>query len=306
MKVRTLLALLFPFTLFAQSPYVQGGSVNASPDTIYSVTGSWAEGGPIYTYTFAQPLVSPCTLLVSVRQPGQVVSDTQGNSFIQLSTGYTQLWYSKTCSSGPDTIKVTCPSLCWSQFTASEYAGSWVLDQQSPEVYGVNSATGWTASIMPTQSGELIIGIGSNSTTNTPQITAGTGWTLRANADEFIEDMVQATAAPVASAVTYSVPSFWSQITYSFMPTGMQTSGQTSGHSAILTWEASSALGAMYNVYRGTAPNCSYVLLAGGVVPLTYTDSTIIPGNSYCYKVTAVLNGWESDSSILCVALIVQ
>jgi hypothetical protein len=215
-KLFFVLALLVS-PLFAQNPYVQGGSVNASPDTIYNVTGSWSEGGPTYTYHFPQALVAPCTIIVSIKNSGQTVSDSQGNGFVQLGSADSFLWYSTSCSSGADTVTVTCSGLCWSQFTVSDYSGVWVPDQQSSLAAGTGTI-GTSPAIAPTKNGELIIGAGFNTTTNTPQITAGSGWTLRANAGEFLEDFVQTTAASVASTVTYSASVSWYQDVFSFSP----------------------------------------------------------------------------------------
>ena len=210
--------LLFLFALPAQAQYVQGGAVNAAPDTI---GGDWTAKAS-YSFTFAKPLTSPCTIMVSIRYPGQVISDSQGNTFANATnnTGrYDELWYSTACFSGPDTVTVTCPSACWSEFTVSEYAGVWLPDQVSPEVVNVVGTDGWTAPINATP-GELIIGIGNNHTTDVPQITGANGFTVRANANQFIADMLQTTAAPIYSEVTYSTPVNWCQRTISFKPGG--------------------------------------------------------------------------------------
>lgn len=222
MKLATLLAfLLFALPAQAQtaSPYVQGGSVNAAPDTI---GGNWTAKAS-YSFAFPKPLTAPCTVMVSVRGPEQSVSDSQGNSFT-LATGNPgrsdRLFYSTTCASAADTVTVSCPSACWAQFTVSHYSGVWVPDQLSPEVLNVTGTDGYTAPVTPTQDGELIVVIGNNHTTNSPGITGANGFTVRANANQFIGDMLQAKAAPIYGEVTYATPVLWCQRTISYKPGG--------------------------------------------------------------------------------------
>jgi len=73
-------------------------------------------------------------------------------------------------------------------------------------------------------------------------------------------------------------------------------SAQTT-HKAVLTWvDALNPTGTTYTIYRATGL-CSgspiFSKLATGVVGLTYTDSTVTPGN-YCYSVSATAGGVES------------
>lgn len=71
-------------------------------------------------------------------------------------------------------------------------------------------------------------------------------------------------------------------------------------HSVKLTWvDTLNPTGTTYSVYR--APGlCSgtpvFAKLASGVTVLTYTDSTVTPGN-YCFQVTATSGGVESAAS---------
>ena len=76
-------------------------------------------------------------------------------------------------------------------------------------------------------------------------------------------------------------------------------SAQTT-HKAILTWtDTLNPTGTTYSVYR--APGlCSgtpvFAKLATGLTAMTYTDSTVTPGN-FCFAVTATSNGVESAQS---------
>lgn len=77
----------------------------------------------------------------------------------------------------------------------------------------------------------------------------------------------------------------------------------------LLSWTASTTPGVTgYNVYRFTNPTtqCSGGSVAGftllnstPVATTTYTDSTIVASNSYCYGVTAVSPGGQSLPSNL-------
>lgn len=76
-----------------------------------------------------------------------------------------------------------------------------------------------------------------------------------------------------------------------------------------ITWQASSSAAGnptlTYNVYR--APNCAGQFLklnALGLSVTSYVDAAVAPGATYCYRVTAVLNGVESAPSNPAVAVI--
>jgi hypothetical protein len=75
-------------------------------------------------------------------------------------------------------------------------------------------------------------------------------------------------------------------------------------HNVVLTWSlpADAVAGSTYNVYRapgvcGTGGQVFAKLNSAGIVPLTYTDSTVAIGNSYCYYGTQVQNAVESAAS---------
>lgn len=71
-------------------------------------------------------------------------------------------------------------------------------------------------------------------------------------------------------------------------------------HTVTLNWiDSNNPTGVTYTIHRATGM-CSgtptYSTLATAIVPKTYVDNTVIPGN-YCYMVTANLNGMESAPS---------
>lgn len=71
-------------------------------------------------------------------------------------------------------------------------------------------------------------------------------------------------------------------------------------HSGVLTWTASTDSGVTYNIYRAAAA-CSttptLTKIASSVAATTYTDSAVTVGTTYCWGVTASLNGQESAMS---------
>lgn len=76
--------------------------------------------------------------------------------------------------------------------------------------------------------------------------------------------------------------------------------GQTT-HSVTATWTASPDAAAnptlTYNIYRATsdctAPNLQLLAVVGPGV-LTFKDTTVAASTTYCYGITAELNGLES------------
>ncbi len=72
------------------------------------------------------------------------------------------------------------------------------------------------------------------------------------------------------------------------------------GHSVLLTWTASPSSGVTgYNVYRSNVSGNSYSKINSAAVPgLTYTDGTVVSGETYYYVLTATdANGDESGFS---------
>lgn len=60
-------------------------------------------------------------------------------------------------------------------------------------------------------------------------------------------------------------------------------------HVVLLSWTASTSSGvAGYNVYRGTASGGPYTLLASLSNVTSYTDTTVLSGQTYFYVVTAL------------------
>lgn len=72
-------------------------------------------------------------------------------------------------------------------------------------------------------------------------------------------------------------------------------------HKVLVTWtDTVNPSGTTYNVYRASAAcatNPTLTKLASGLTVMTYTDSAVTNGSTYCYAVTAVGPGGESADS---------
>ena len=74
---------------------------------------------------------------------------------------------------------------------------------------------------------------------------------------------------------------------------------QAASHSAAVSWTASvdASTSLTYTISRGTGactPTVpSLTVLKSGVTATSYSDTTVVPG-SYCYSITAVMNGMSS------------
>lgn len=206
------------------SPYVQSGSINAA--AYYPASAGCAESGisynwtpqPSYTCTLRKPITSPCTVVVDMRYPN-AFSDSLGTKFVIATNNsgrYDELWYSTSCPIGTDAFTFTGGQ----QADIVVYAGVWVPDQVSTEVVNITGTDAWANPVTPSVNGALVLTFGNNHTLNSPGITGANGFTLRENANQFVADLVQTTAAPIAGEVTYSAPVNWCQYTISFKPGG--------------------------------------------------------------------------------------
>ena len=77
---------------------------------------------------------------------------------------------------------------------------------------------------------------------------------------------------------------------------GINFTATAQAHSATLSWTASTSTVVGYNVYRGTVSGGPYSRVNGSLVTaLTYTDTTVLGGQTYYYVTTAVdSSGTES------------
>lgn len=105
--------------------------------------------------------------------------------------------------------------------------------------------------------------------------------------------------APAAAGNLAGIVTIASNATNSPAIISLSGSGvKASSHSATLTWTASTTAVAGYNVYRSTVSGGPYAQLNSAIVlPTSYTDATVQPGDIYYYIVTAVAAGAESADS---------
>lgn len=72
-------------------------------------------------------------------------------------------------------------------------------------------------------------------------------------------------------------------------------------HRVVISWtDTVNPSGTVYSVYRATAAcsaNPTLTKLTSGLTAMTYTDSTVTPGTTYCFAVTANGPGGESAFS---------
>lgn len=68
-------------------------------------------------------------------------------------------------------------------------------------------------------------------------------------------------------------------------------------HSVSLSWGASSTAGVTYNLYRSDSSGSGYALVASTLTTLSYSDTTVTSGTTYCYVVAAFDGSTESSYS---------
>jgi hypothetical protein len=185
------LFLMCAFSAKAQT-FVQGGQQSLAQQTVFSLP-------------FKNPNTAPCTLFATIRNPNAVVTDSNANTWVKLSN---ELWQTTTCVSGANTIFLTFSGPNYEQPVWAEYAGVLVLDGSIP---ALSEGTGLLASSLTTQAnaGDLVLGWGSNANSNNDAVTAGPGFTLRGDVNEYLQDMVANTTGPVQSTVTYATADTW-------------------------------------------------------------------------------------------------
>ena len=97
------------------------------------------------------------------------------------------------------------------------------------------------------------------------------------------------TVTPTHSGFTFS-PASQNTTIIGANITGLNfTASAAAAHSATTSWTASTSAVAGYNVYRGSVSGGPYTKLNSALIAgLTYTDSTVVSGQTYFYVTTAV------------------
>jgi hypothetical protein len=104
------------------------------------------------------------------------------------------------------------------------------------------------------------------------------------------------TVTPSHAGYTFSPTSQAATVTGANV-TGINfTAAVAQAHAATASWTASASVVSGYNVYRGTLSGGPYTKLNGSLISLlTYTDATVLSGQTYFFVTTAVDgNGTES------------
>jgi fibronectin type 3 domain-containing protein len=115
------------------------------------------------------------------------------------------------------------------------------------------------------------------------------------------------TFAPSGSGSVSGSITLTSNATNSPLTVSLSGSGaQTSAHSVGLSWTSSASVVAGYNVYRSQTSGGPYTKLDSSLVPTnSYTDATVVSGQTYYYVATSVSSvGIESADSTQVVAVI--
>lgn len=187
---------LFTFLLWSSAAfgqgYVQGGVQPLGQQTVF-------------TFTFAKPNTAPCTLFVAVRNPNFTVADSNGNTWVKDSN---ELYQTTTCASGVNTVTLTFTGPSYEQAVFAEYGGVLAVDGSIPAL-AQGTGVAAASSIIQVNAGDLVLGWGSNANSNSDAVTAGAGFTLRGDVNQYLQDEVVAVAGPTQSTVTYATADTW-------------------------------------------------------------------------------------------------
>jgi hypothetical protein len=208
--LRYLLGLLcfaaLPFVAAGQT-FLQSGTLNGSNPALSN------------SCVFPQNNGAGDTLILAIRTPNiATVTDSQGNIWVPAGVnGAGSLWYATNSKPGANSVTISYPQSEYFQAICAEYSGLLHLDQ-GVQVASGNGTAAASYAISTMASGDLIVGFGNNGTTNYPGITAGTGFTMRGQVNEFLEDMIQSTPGTVTGTATYSSSVGWNQGVAAFAP----------------------------------------------------------------------------------------
>ncbi len=181
--------------------------------------------GPGTSFTKAFPMASNAgdLLKCATRSPGAPVTsitDANGNTWALLKGGELGSWAVLSAVAGISTPTFNLSTSGFLEISCTEEPGNWLLEQ----VVGPASGSGTSASITATtqNAGDLVIGYGSNSQTDYPSLTAGSGFTLEGVRNVFIEDGIFASPGPITVSAAYgSAVSPWFQYAAVFKPANL-------------------------------------------------------------------------------------
>jgi hypothetical protein len=249
--------------------------------------------GTATSYTFILPgNVLAGSLLVFINRFTAVTSitDTAGNTWTKLFGGF---WYALSCAAGATTVTVNNPSgPC--QGIVAEYSG---VANLAPDVSHDDTTTGTgtaatSFSVTPTVNGDLILGWGYNSTTNSPTYTAGAGYSLRSTAtgkNAFLEDQVQSVAAAITATLTINASDTWFIGIVAFKAAA--STGGTIGYSRNAALCVADYLN---NASFGLSAQTKYPVIAAMVTQSGMQNFTA----ANCVDTDVTTKGWDTGTAV--------
>ncbi len=226
-------------------------------------------------------------------------------------------------TSKPVTFTVTfTPTASGAASASASFASNASNSPTSASLSGTGVAAGGQLSVSPTtiNAGSVTMGTSANATgtlTSTGASVIVSSVTVSgANASEFSIGGISfpvtvTTSKPVTFTVTFTPQASgaaWASASFASNATNSPTVATLEGtgvaapnHWVNLSWQASTSQDVVsYNVYRAPyTTKCGSYAKVGSSANITYTDSSVVNGQAYCYEATAVnSSGEESGDSI--------
>jgi hypothetical protein len=286
-QIKTSLAaialLLFASPIFAQTPVVP-----VQTDLIPVL-------GPALSFSRVEPPTKAGDMLFFYGEiaSGAVLSDSQGNTWLQVNADYNQWFFVPASAGGPETFTITYPAGQSNIMTGIyyEFAGSYVIGDVIPPRSATNpgqslryvSDTTNPCSFPLTTSyaNELVIGINNSNTMaqfSASQITGETGWALGA----FIHnDAAQATMVATPATVQ-------SCFTQPMIPSTVDINLGIAGFKPVaLPVTNTVTLSLNFTYEDGTAPTIWSVSVTDTTANVSYPTLTPSPASSVTFPLTS-------------------
>jgi hypothetical protein len=212
--MKRLLALL----LFASPLFFLCSLTADAQQTVQIVTVPTHDPVAVYNIPLAPTKAGDMLHLYCMFGTQPKITDTQGNTWLQINTDFTGDWYTPATAGGPETITVTFPQPAYLSCPAiTEWPGSYtlkdVIPSRSPTNGGqsINYVDDTTAPsshpLTVTGTNELVIGFGDSSETSfsCSSVASESGWTMLGCTNERMEQYT-IVAAPSTVTSTFTLP----------------------------------------------------------------------------------------------------